>query len=51
MARVKIEDIINHLSDDLKIALEQAIRQADPNTKVNRETLFNAFGYAVRRKC
>ena len=39
MARVKIEDVIDHLDYDMKRALEDAVLRVMPNTNVDRNQL------------
>lgn len=51
MARIKIEDIIEHLDYDMKRALEDAVQRVIPNADVDRNTLFREFRKAVGRKC
>lgn len=51
MARVKIEDIVDHLDSDMKRALEDAVRRVMPNANVDRNQLFREFRRAVGRKC
>ena len=51
MARVKIEGIIDHLSHDMKRALEAAIDEVAPSSNIDRDDLYRAFKRAVYRKC
>jgi hypothetical protein len=52
MARVKIEDILDDLSADLKYALEDAVKMTlGPEAKFSRDTLFRNFRLEVRKKC
>ena len=51
MARVKIEEIIDHLSSEFRKALEDTVNQVAPNVQVDRYELFREFKRAVRRKC
>lgn len=51
MARVKIEDIIDHLSTEMRRALRDAVREIAPETQVDEYALFRAFKRAVGRKC
>jgi hypothetical protein len=51
MARVKIEEIIDHLSSEMRRALEDAVHQTDSKVKLNSSTLFANFRRAVGRKC
>ncbi len=50
MARVKIEDVVDHLGYDMKRALEDAVRRVMPNANVDRNQLFREFRRAVGRK-
>lgn len=51
MARVKIEDVIDHLDTEFRGALIDALRQVSPNTQVDAYEFFRAFKRAVYRKC
>ena len=51
MARVKIEDIIEHLDHEFKRALEDTVNRFHPEVTVNRNALFREFVRAIRRKC
>ncbi|MGE0278501.1 MAG: hypothetical protein AB7M05_19550 [Alphaproteobacteria bacterium] len=51
MAYVNIEEIIDHLSTDIRRALEDTIQRTAPNTQIDRYQLFREFKRAVRRKC
>jgi len=51
MARVKIEDVVDHLSSEMRRALEDAIREEIPNAEFDSYALFRAFKRAVYRKC
>lgn len=51
MARIKIEDIVEHLDYELKRALEAAARDAIPDAEIDRQRLFKAFVKQVRKKC
>lgn len=51
MARVKIEEVIDHLSSEMRRALEDAVRETIPNVQVDAHELFRSFRRAVRRKC
>lgn len=52
MARVKIEDVVDHLSSQMRSALDAAVNEsvAEDGT-FDRYELFRAFRRAVRRKC
>ena len=51
MARVKIEDIIEHLSSEMRHALEDAVSETVQGAKFEPHELFRAFRRAVGRKC
>lgn len=51
MARVKMEEIVDHLSSDMKRALEATIREVYPNAQIDRSQLYRSFRKNVRRKC
>ena len=51
MARVQIEAIVDHLSSEMKRALEQAVQEVLPNAEFDRNALSRAFRRAVGRKC
>jgi len=51
MARVKIEEIVDHLSSEMRRALEEAVNECARDADVDAYDLFRAFKRAVRRKC
>ncbi|MCA0850864.1 hypothetical protein [Salipiger thiooxidans] len=51
MARIKIEEVIQHLDHDMKRALEAAVRETIPDAQFDRQRLFKAFVRKVRLKC
>ena len=51
MARVKIEDIVDHLKPEIRKALADAVDRTVPDAEFDRNELFRAFRRAVRRKC
>ena len=51
MASVKMEEIVDHLSTEVRRALEEAVHQVDPNTRIDAHELFRAFRRAIGRKC
>jgi hypothetical protein len=51
MARVKIEEIVDHLSSDMRRALADAVQRACPGCDVDKRALFREFRRAVGRKC
>jgi hypothetical protein len=51
MARVRIEEIVDHLSSDIRRALEDAVQRTHPNCEIDSHELFRTFRRAVGRKC
>jgi hypothetical protein len=51
MARVRIEQIVDHLSSEMRRALEAAVSEVAPDAHVDAHDLFRAFRRAVGRKC
>ncbi len=51
MARVKIEDIVDHLSTEMRRALDSAIREVAPDSEIDRYALYRAFRRGVSRTC
>lgn len=51
MARVKIEDIVDHLSSDIRRALRDALGRTAPECEVDSRQLFRAFKRAIGRRC
>ena len=51
MARIKIEEIVDHLSSDMRKALESAVENVIPGAQFDRNELFRAFRRAVGHKC
>lgn len=51
MASVKMEEIIDHLSSEVRRALEDAVQQVAPNSRIDSHELFRAFSRAIGRKC
>lgn len=51
MAKVKIEDVVDHLSSEMRRALEAAVQEVIPDVEFDRSALFRAFRRAVGRKC
>lgn len=51
MARVKIEEIVDHLSTEMRKALRQAIENTIPDVEYDDRELFRNFRRAVGRKC
>lgn len=51
MARVKMEEIVDHLSSEMRRALSDAVEEVSPNSNIDGYDLFRAFKRAIRRKC
>jgi hypothetical protein len=51
VAQVQIEQIVDHLSSDMRRALEQAVQDTIKDEKFDSHELFRAFRRAVGRKC
>lgn len=51
MARVKVEDVLDHLSSDLSRALEDAVRSRIPNASFDSRALYRDFVRAAYRRC
>lgn len=51
MKQIKIESVIDHLSHDMKRALEDAVRRQVPGATFDRNALFKEFLKGVYRKC
>jgi hypothetical protein len=51
MARVKVQEIVDHLSSEMRRALSAAVREIEPEVEIDEHALFRAFRRAVGRKC
>jgi hypothetical protein len=51
MAKVKIEEIIDHLDTDIRKGLSDAVSRTIPDAEFNDRELFRHFIRAVGRKC
>jgi len=51
MAKVKIEEIIDHLDSEMKMALEDTFTKMAPSLKIDKNTIFREFIKAVRKRC
>ena len=51
MARVKVEEVIDHLSIEMRKALKQAVENTIPDAEFDERELFRNFRRSVRRKC
>jgi hypothetical protein len=50
MARVNVEEIIDHLDNGIRNALESAVIELFPKLDIDKYELFRAFKKAVRSK-
>jgi len=51
MARVRIEEVVDHLRTEMRRALEAAIQDVAPDAEIDPHALFRAFKRQVGRKC
>lgn len=51
MARVKMEEIVDHLSTEMRKALAIAVEKTIDDAEFNDRELYRAFRRAVGRKC
>jgi hypothetical protein len=51
MARVKMEEIVEYLSGEMRRALIDAVMEVSPHSNIDEYELYRAFKRAVRRKC
>lgn len=51
MASVRIQDILDHLSGDIKKALKTAIDNSIDDADFDEDEMFREFSKAVGRKC
>ena len=51
MAKVKIEDVVDHLSSEFRRALEETIEEHFPNQNFDSRDVFRTFKRQVYRKC
>jgi len=51
MARVKIEDVVDHLSYEFRRALTDTIKKEIPDAEFNERQVFRTFKRNVYRKC
>ena len=51
MARVKIEEIVDHLSSEFRRALAEAVRENVPEADFDEYALYRAFKRKVYSKC
>ena len=51
MARVKIDDIVDHLDHEMRAALQDAVHEVLPQARFDEYELFRAFQRHVYNKC
>ena len=51
MARIRIEDIVDHLDREFKEVLEDTIRKHFPSVSFNNDQLFRDFVRAIHGRC
>ena len=51
MAQIQPEEIVDHLSSEMRNALADAVKEVIPSAEFDQHELFRAFKRAVRRKC
>ncbi len=51
MARIKIEDVVDHLDSEFRKALEAILQQHFPDKSFDSREVFRTFKKMVYRKC
>lgn len=51
MAEIEIEEVIDHLSHDMRRALTVAFAETLPDVEVDIRQFFRSFKRGIRRKC
>lgn len=51
MAQIQPEEIVDHLRNEMRKALEEAVKEVIPSAVFDAHDLFRAFKRAVRHKC
>lgn len=51
MARVKVEDLLESLDSDLRVALGRAVRSQIPDAEFDERRLYKAFCKEAYKKC
>jgi hypothetical protein len=51
MASIKVEDVVEQFSFEMRHALEDAVKEAIPEATFDSNVLFRAFQRAVGRRC
>lgn len=50
MARIKPQEILDHLNPQIRIALDEALTKLAPDAQIDRRTLYLEFRLALKRK-
>lgn len=51
MARIKVEEVLDHLDHDLRRALEATLKEHFPNQIFDARAIFRTFKRQAYRKC
>lgn len=51
MAMIMVEEIIDHLDNEIKRALEDSVKKILPDAEFSRQELFREFKRNVARRC
>jgi len=51
MARIKLEETLEYLYDDIQPSLVEAVREVLPDAEFENRELFRAFLNAIGRRC
>jgi len=51
LARVKIEEIVDHLSSEMRKSLRDSVNSVIPDADFDERELFREFKRQIRRKC
>lgn len=51
MARVKVEEIVDHLDREFRRALKDSVTDTMPNANFDERELFRKFKRQIRRRC
>jgi hypothetical protein len=51
MAKIKVEEVLDHLDHDLRRALEATLKEHFPNQSFDTRAVFRTFKRQTNRKC
>lgn len=51
MAKIKVQEVLDHLDRDLRIALARAVQSEIPGAVFDERSLFRAFSREAYKKC